>query len=125
MHCALGTLTAASCAPGANVSGVRGTRATGNRYYGTEGQIVFDQGSLLAYSEHDVDGLSGGEWTTYEFSREEGQRAYVTYFERFAEAVAAGGPVEIPGEEGRADLEVMLAAYQSGETHQVVELPLV
>jgi predicted dehydrogenase len=122
---ALGTLTASSCAPGADKSGIRGTKASGNRFYGTEGQIVFDRGSLLVYSEHDVDGLTGGEWTTIEFSPEEARRAYVVYFERFAEAVAAGDPVDIPGEEGRADLEVMLAAYKSGETHQVVELPLV
>jgi predicted dehydrogenase len=121
---ALGTLTASSCAPGADKSGIRGTKASGNRFYGTQGQIVFDQGSLLVYSEHDVDGLTGGEWTTLEFDPEEARRAYVTYFDRFAEAVAAGGPVEIPGEEGRADLEVMLAAYKSGETHLPVELPL-
>ena len=119
---ALGTLTASSCAPGADKSGIRGTKASGNRFYGTEGQIVFDEGNLLVYTERDVDGLKGGEWTTLSFSQEEAGRAYVTYFERFAEAVASGGPVEIPGEEGRADLEVMLAAYRSGETHQPVEL---
>jgi predicted dehydrogenase len=121
---ALGTLTATSCAPGAQASGIRGTRASGNRFYGTEGQIVFDRGNLLVYTDNDVDGLAAGEWTTFEFSREEGQRAYVTYFQHFAEAVVAGRPVDIPGEEGRRDLEVMLAAYQSGQTNQVVELPL-
>jgi predicted dehydrogenase len=121
---ALGTLTASSCAPGADKSGIRGTKASGNRFYGTEGQIVFDEGSLLVYTEHDVDGLKGGEWTTLSFSQEQARRAYVTYFERFAGAVAAGGPVDIPGEEGRADLEVMLAAYHSGETHMPVELPM-
>ena len=121
---ALGTLTASSCAPGAQASGIRGTKASGNRIYGTQGQIVFDQGSLLVYTERDVDGRKGGEWTTLSFSEEQARATYVTYFERFAEAVSAGGPVDIPGEEGRRDLEVMLAAYESGETHQAVELPL-
>ena len=121
---ALGTLTASSCAPGAQASGIRGTKASGNRFYGTEGQIVFEQGSLLVYTENDIDGLKAGEWTTLEFSQEEARRSYVTYFERFATAVANGDPVDIPGEEGRRDLEVMLAAYKSGETHCAIELPL-
>jgi predicted dehydrogenase len=121
---ALGTLTASSCAPGAQASGIRGTRASGNRIYGTEGQIVFDDGNLLVYAERDVDGLKGGEWSTLTSAPEQTRRTYVTYFERFAEAVFAEAPVDIPGEEGRRDLEVMLAAYQSGETHRPVELPL-
>jgi predicted dehydrogenase len=121
---ALGSLTASSCAPGAQASGIRGTKASGNRIYGTQGQIVFDQGSLLVYAECDVNGLKGGEWSTLEFSPEEARRTYVTYFERFAEAVFRGEPVDIPAEEGRRDLEVMLAAYRSGETHCAIELPL-
>ena len=52
------------------------------------------------------------------------RRPYITYFERFAEAVLDGEPVDIPGEEGRKDLEVLLAAYRSGELHQPVDLPM-
>jgi UDP-N-acetyl-2-amino-2-deoxyglucuronate dehydrogenase len=121
---ALGTITAASCAPGAQKSGIRGTRATGNQIYGTEGQIVFDGGDLLVYSEHAVDDVKAGEWTVLSFPDELVRRMYVTYFERFADAVFNGGPVDIPGKEGRKDLEVLLAAYKAGETNQPVELPM-
>jgi predicted dehydrogenase len=121
---ALGMLTASSCAPGAQASGIRGTKASGNRIYGTQGQIVFEDGNLLVYTEHDVDGLESHKWNTLTFTQEQARRTYVTYFEQFAEAVFAGEPVDIPGEEGRRDLEIMLAAYRSGQTHQAVELPL-
>jgi UDP-N-acetyl-2-amino-2-deoxyglucuronate dehydrogenase len=121
---ALGTITAASSVPGALKSGIRGTRASGNRIYGTEGQIVFDSGSLLVYSEHSVDDVKAGEWTTLSFPDELVRRTYITYFERFADAVFDGGPVDIPGEEGRKDLEVLLAAYKAGETNQPVALPM-
>jgi predicted dehydrogenase len=121
---ALGALMASSCAPGASQSGVRGTKASGNRIYGTEGQIVFQDGDLLVYSEHGQDGVRPGEWTTITFSDELKARPYVTYFERFTEAVVEGVTPDIPGEEGRKNLEVMLAAYRSGETHQAVVLPL-
>ena len=43
---------------------------------------------------------------------------------RFAEAVFGGSPVDIPGEEGRKDLEVLLAAYRAGETNRPVVLPI-
>ena len=121
---ALGTIFASSCAPGASKSGVRGTEASGNRIYGTAGQIVFDGGKLLVYTEADLDGLERGEWTEIAFSEELIRRPYITYFERFAEAVLDGEPVDIPGEEGRKDLEVLLAAYRSGELHQPVDLPM-
>ena len=121
---ALGTITAASSVPGARASGIRGTRASGNRIYGTEGQIVFDQGRLLVYAEQAVDDVKAGEWTEFAFPDELVRKVYVTYFERFADAVRNGEPVDIPGEEGREDLKVLLAAYKAGETHLPVELPL-
>jgi predicted dehydrogenase len=121
---ALGTIMASSCAPGARKSGVRGTRASGNRIYGTEGQIVFQDGDLLVYSENGQDGVAPGEWTTLSFSDELKRRSYVTYFERFAEAVFDGRTPDISGKEGRKTLEVLLAAYRSGETHQPISLPM-
>ena len=121
---ALGTFMASSCAPGAHESGVRGTRATGNRIYGTEGQIVFDGGDLLVYTTHGTDGLQAGEWTTLTFPKELKSRAYVTFFEQFAEAVFASRTPDVPGEQGRMTIEVLLAAYKSGETHLPVKLPM-
>jgi predicted dehydrogenase len=121
---ALGTILASSCVPGAGTRGVRGTRAAGNRIYGTAGQIVFDEGNLLVYSDHDLPGLARGDWTEFDFSDAPREQPYVTYLDRFAEAVLDGGALEAPAEEGRRNLEVILAAYRSGELHGPVDLPM-
>ncbi len=121
---ALGTFMTGSCAPGASRSGIRGTRAAGNRIFGTAGQIVFQDGNLLVYTDVDVDGVTAGEWTELTFSEDADENPYVTYFDRFAEAVAAGRTPDVPAEEGRKDLEIFLAAYRSGEVKAAVELPL-
>ena len=121
---ALGTVTASSCAPGASKQGMRGSKASGNRIYGTAGQIVFEGGDLLLYTDKEVPGIQTGEWTKESFPPDAMENAWVTYFEHFADAVLHGGTVDIPGEEGYKDLEVILAAYQSGESHQSVTLPL-
>lgn len=122
---ALGTLTASSCTPGASKQGMRGSKASGNRIYGTAGQIVFEEGDLLVYADNDVPGIQPGEWTKVSFPSDGMENAWVTYFERFADAVLHGGAVDVPGEEGYKDLEVILAAYQSGVSHQPVNVPLV
>ncbi len=119
---ALGTLVASSCAPGASKQGMRGTRAVGNRVFGTEGQLVFAGNQLLVYTEREIPGLAQGAWTELSFPPEGMQEAYVTYFDRFAEAAFNGGALEIPAEEGRRDLAVILAAYESGRTHAPVTL---
>jgi predicted dehydrogenase len=124
MNGALGTFMAGSSAPGASKSGVRGTRAVGNRIFGTAGQIVFEDRGLLVYTDNEVEGLKTGEWTELPFAEAFGDQSYVTYFDRFAKAIAEGTPVDIPCEEGRKDLEVFLAAYRSGETHLPVDLPM-
>jgi len=121
---ALGMWMASSCAPGASKAGARGTKASDNRIFGTAGQIVFDNNDLFVYTDNDVEGLTRGEWTQLSFPQQSGDQVYVAYFDRFAEAVFAGQTPDIPCEEGRKTLEVLLAAYQSGETHLPVTLPL-
>ncbi|HQE93746.1 MAG TPA: Gfo/Idh/MocA family oxidoreductase [Anaerolineae bacterium] len=121
---ALGTWLASSCAPGASRAGARGTKASDNRIYGTAGQIVFDNNTLLVYTDNEVEGLTRGEWTRLSFPQQSDDDAYRLYFDKFAEAVLAGRAPDIPAEEGRKTLEVVLAAYHSGETHQPVTLPL-
>ncbi|MEJ5310624.1 MAG: Gfo/Idh/MocA family oxidoreductase [Anaerolineae bacterium] len=119
---ALGTWMASSCAPGASKAGARGTKASDNRIFGTAGQIVFDNNALLVYTDNDVEGLTPGEWTQLSFPQQSDNYAYQVYFEQFAEAVFAGREPDIPCEEGRKTLEVLLAAYRSGETHEPVTL---
>lgn len=120
---AVGTITAGSAIPGAQKSGVRGTEASGNRIYGTKGQIVFAGQRLLVYTENDVEGLTKDDWTELTFDDVRGD-SYVSYFDRFAEAVFEGRQPDVPGEEGRKTLEVLVAAYRSGELNLPVNLPL-
>jgi predicted dehydrogenase len=110
---AIGNLLASSCA--------RGNESTGNRIYGTDGQIVFGRGKLGVYSNVDVDGLEKGAWNEIEMPRIDARQVFI---ERFARAVFEGGTPDIPGEEGRKTLEVIYAAYRSGETYRPVALPL-
>ena len=121
---ALGSWMASSCVPGASKMGARGTKATDNRLFGTAGQIVFDNNDLLVYTDNEVEGLTRGEWTVISFPQQSDDYAYCVYFDKFAEAVFEGREPDVPGEEGRKTLEVLLAAYRSGETHQPVTLPL-
>jgi UDP-N-acetyl-2-amino-2-deoxyglucuronate dehydrogenase len=120
---AVGMFMAGSCAPGAANSGIRGTRAAGNRIFGTHGQIVFEDNQLLVYTENGVDGLTPGAWTELPFPTTSGDDPYVTYFDRFAEAVFEGREPDAPGEEGRRNLDVFLAAYDSGRLQAPVNLP--
>lgn len=120
---AVGTVIAGSTVPGAKQSGVRGTETSGNRIIGTKGQIVFAGQRLLVFTDKDVNGLTRGDWTELTFGDVKGD-SYVSYFDRFAEAVFDGREPDIPGEEGRKTLEVFVAAYKSGEMNQPVNLPL-
>jgi len=110
---AIGTLYACSCAPGAG--------SNGDRIYGTKGQIVFERDRLRVYTEADIEGLERGAWTEIGPPVVDARQVFV---ERFARAVMEGGPLDIPGEEGRKTLETVVAAYQSGATHRPVTLPL-
>jgi len=121
---ALGTFFAGSCAPGGRASGIRGTRATGNRIFGTEGQIVFRDGDLVVYSAGGAEGVSAGEWTELVFDPDLTRFSFGTYFDRFAEAVFEGREPDVPGEEGRRNLEILVAAYRSGQAHMPIDLPL-
>lgn len=103
-------------------SAARGKASRGNRIVGTHGQILFEKwGVLEVYTTKESDGLTAGEWNEVELERSD-SRAY--YVERFADAVFNGGENPIPGEEGRKTLEMVVGAYQAGETHQAVTLPL-
>jgi UDP-N-acetyl-2-amino-2-deoxyglucuronate dehydrogenase len=110
---AIGSLLAASCA--------RGGQSTGNRIYGSHGQIIFDNGGLRVYTTKAISGLEQNAWTTFELPHVDSRAIYI---DRFAQAVREGTPPDIPGEEGRKTLEVIVAAYKSGELHQPISLPM-
>ena len=108
---AIGDIMASSCA--------RGGEGTGTRIYGSHGQMAFGR-RLRVYTENAVDGLEPGAWTDVE-SPGGGGRAKL--IERFAEAVFSGADAEVPGEEGRDTLDVIYAAYRSGEIGAPVTVP--
>ncbi|MEO2003326.1 MAG: Gfo/Idh/MocA family oxidoreductase [Candidatus Poribacteria bacterium] len=108
---AIGDIMASSC--------VRGGEGGGTRIYGSEGQMAFGR-PLRVFTEADIDGLERGAWTDVDTPRGDGR---ATLIERFAEAVFAGTAPEVPGEEGRNTLDLIYAAYRSGETHTPVTVP--
>lgn len=110
---AIGNLMASSCA--------RGNEGTGNRIYGTEGQIIFDRDKLRIYTNRETEGLQSGAWNEVQVPVIDARQVFI---ERFADAWSEGRTPDIPGEEGRKTLEVIYAAYRSGEIHQPVSLPM-
>ncbi len=111
---AIGSVTAASCA--------RGGVAHGNRITGTDGQILFERRELKVFTRKENIGLKPGEWNTVPMPEED--YPVQRYVERFADAVSSNQQPDIPGEEGRKALELVVAAYRSGENHSMVEIPL-
>ncbi len=109
---AVGNILGSSCA--------RGGRGPGNRIYGTHGQIIFEgRARLQVYTTREVPGLESGEWTDLKL---ESMDSGVLAMDRFAAAVLDGEPADIPGEEGRKTLEVIVAAYESCESGRPVVL---
>lgn len=49
---------------------------------------------------------------------------FQTMWQRFAEAITAGAPPPVTGADGRAAVEIILAAYQAAATGRSVRLPL-
>jgi predicted dehydrogenase len=113
---AIGTIYACSCAPGNGGAWPKGDRICGDR-----GQIVLGRDKLTVYTEADLEGLERGTWTDIEPTIVNARQVCI---ERFAQAVLDDTPLDIPGEEGRKTLETIVAAYESGATHQPVTLPL-
>ena len=98
--------------------------------YGSKGLTVADlaRGSALStYSEpgygyaiEQVPGTKGWTWTALEEAWSDG---YVQEMAHFVECVQDGGQPALGGEDGRAVLEIICAAYKSAGTGQRVRLP--
>lgn len=98
--------------------------------YGSKGLTVADlaRGSALStYSEPGYGyaieqglGTKGWTWTALEEAWSDG---YVQEMAHFVECAQAGGQPDLSGEDGRAVLEILCAAYRSAGTGQRVRLP--
>lgn len=115
---AIGTLEAGSAVRG------RDPLREVNRVYGEKGQILLGNPPQV-YITEPAAGLKAGEWQPLP-GLEPGQQGggRIAIVEGFASAVLAGTSPPVRAEDGRAALEIILAAYRSGEEHQVVLLPL-
>ncbi len=101
----------------------RDPRGAVNRIYGQEGQVIFAHSSPQIYLRERWNEIPGGEW--WEISADELDPApRKTMIEKFARSVLEDIGILASGWDGRQALEIIVAAYQSGKTHQAVDLPL-
>jgi predicted dehydrogenase len=113
---AIGSLEALCTLPGGDPH-----RAV-NRIYGEKGQVIFAH-PLQVYLREAWGEIPGAEW--WEMPAEARDPApRKTMIEKFARSLLEGVDILAVGWDGRQALEIIVAAYRSGKTHQVVELPL-
>lgn len=114
---AIGSLEAGCTVPGRDPLGAA------NRIYGKKGQVVFRHEVPQIYVREAWDEVPGGEW--WEMPAQEPDPApRKTMIEKFARSVIEGVDIAATGWDGRQALEIIVAAYRSGRTHQTVDLPL-
>lgn len=114
---AIGTLEAGSA--------IRGKDPVGdvNRIYGEVGQITLGNPARI-YVTREVPSLKVGEWQDVPVAPRDRARGRAVIVDGFAQAVLEGQSPPVRGEDGRAALEIILAAYQSGQEHRALSLPL-
>lgn len=95
----------------------RSTRGT--RVYGTDGELVIGDPLLVRTDEATALG-PGEQW--HEVSVDERRSARERLVEAFADAALLGSEPPITGDDGRAALEIVRAAYDSGREQMPVEL---
>jgi predicted dehydrogenase len=114
---AIGSLEAGCTLPGRDPLGAV------NRIYGETGQILLASSSPRIYLREPWGDIPGGEW--WDMPADEPDPApRKTMIEKFADSVLEDLDLLASGWDGRQALEIVLAAYRSGKTHQAVELPL-
>jgi predicted dehydrogenase len=118
---AIGSIHASSAARGGSYD-----RATGPRIFCTKGQIVLPRSGVdepvRVWMENAPEGSEASKWQDLPFAGEAVSRRAIVA--RFAQAVLEGVDPPCNGQDGRAALEIVLAAYQSAETNAPVTLPL-
>jgi len=112
---AIGTLEAACTLPG------RDSKGAVNRIYGEKGQVILGGRPQIFVREAWGD-VPGGEW--WEMPPTQSPKGSQPMMEKFAQAVLSGEEPAVTGWDGRQALEIVVAAYQSADTHQAVNLPI-
>ena len=114
---AIGTLEALCTLPGRDPLGAV------NRIYGDKGQIVFGRSGPEIYLREAWGDIPADEWWAMP-TPERDPAPRKTMIERFAATVMGDEALCATGWDGRQALEIIVAAYQSGQTHEAVPLPL-
>jgi len=114
---AIGTLEAGSA--------IRGRDPVGevNRIYGEAGQITLGNPARI-YVTREVAGLAAGAWQDVPAPPRDRAGGRAAIVDGFARAVLGGQAPPVRAEDGRAALEIIVAAYQSGQEHRPIALPL-
>lgn len=112
---AIGCIEASSAAPGGS--------GNGERIYGAEGQIIL-AAPLRVYVVRSKAGFAAKQW--HDVNLPELANKWIDprrmYFEEFADSVGKGEEPPVLPEDGRRGVELICAAYQSGEAHVPVSL---
>ena len=87
--------------------------------YSDRGAIISEQSLARVATDTRVRVLLDGAWTEHGMPAVDSFRAEI---ERFVETIQRDAKVAVPGEEGRADLAVALAAYRSREERRLVSI---
>jgi predicted dehydrogenase len=114
---AIGSLEAGCTLPG------RDPLNGANRIYGEKGQIVFPQGAPRIYLREPWGEVPGDEWWDMPADAPD-PAPRKTMIEKYARSVLEDLDIPASGWDGRQALEIIVAAYESGRTHQPVDLPL-
>jgi len=93
----------------------------GPRIYGTKGQLILSEQPLI-YLQEPPEGGMPNTWQPVRYSGPLSDRQQIV--SRFASAVLSDQEPPVSGMDGRKALEIVLAAYRSGELRRPVELPL-
>ncbi|MGI8914358.1 MAG: Gfo/Idh/MocA family protein [Chloroflexota bacterium] len=112
---AIGTLEAGSAIRG------RDPVREVNRIYGDAGQVLFANPTRLFVTKA-LEGLKAGEWQDLPLPTGGAAGDRAAMIDGFAGAVLHGQPPVVRAEDGRAAIQIALAAYQSGQEHQTITL---
>ena len=92
-----------------------------DRIYGTAGQILLGEPARVYVTESTA-GLPAGEWQTLPIAPLTAAEQQLAMVEGFAGPIVAGEKPTVSGEDGRAALAIVLAAYQSGAEGRPISL---
>ncbi len=103
-----------------------GPYSRGTYFYGTEGYVSYQPHNTALRPNRRLEVISPrkyGDSEPHDIAYED-ESQFTRMWRAFGRAMAAGQPPPVTGQDGRAAIEVVLAAYRSAEIGKTVALPL-